>query len=88
MPAGSTIIDPVYIEDDVVLTNATIGPNVSIQSGAVIERSALRDSIVGHRSRIIDCTLTGSLVGDEVVLEGVKGQVTVGDQSEVHAADG
>ena len=88
VPAGSTIIDPVYIEDDVVLTDATVGPNVSIHSGAVIERSALRDTIVGHRSRIIDCALTGSLVGDEVVLEGVKGQVTVGDQSEVHAADG
>ncbi|HLB08211.1 MAG TPA: sugar phosphate nucleotidyltransferase [Gemmatimonadaceae bacterium] len=88
VPAGSTIIDPVYIEDDVVLTDATVGPNVSIHAGAVIERSALRDTIVGSRSRIIDCALTGSLVGDEVVLEGVKGQVTIGDQSEVHAADG
>jgi glucose-1-phosphate thymidylyltransferase len=87
VPAGSTIIDPVYIEDDVVLTNATVGPNVSIHAGAVIERSALRDTIVGNRSRISDCALTGSLVGDEVVLEGVNGQVTVGDQSEVHAGD-
>jgi glucose-1-phosphate thymidylyltransferase len=88
VPTGSTIIDPVYIEDDVVLTDATVGPNVSIHAGAVIERSALRDTIVGSGSRIIDCALTGSLVGDEVVLEGVQGQVTIGDQSEVHAADG
>ena len=88
VPAGSTIIDPVYIEDGVVLTDATVGPNVSIHAGAVIERSTLRDTIVGSKSKIIDCSLTGSLVGDEVVLEGVKGQVTVGDQSEVHAGDG
>ena len=85
IPAGSRIIDPVYIEDGVVLTDATVGPNVSLHSGAVIERSTLRDSIIGSKSQIIDCSLTGSLVGDEVVLEGVKGQVTVGDQSEVHA---
>jgi glucose-1-phosphate thymidylyltransferase len=88
VPAGSTIIDPVYIEDGVELTDATVGPNVSLHAGAVIERSTLRDTIVGSKSRIIDCALTGSLVGDEVVLEGVKGQVTVGDQSEVHAGDG
>ena len=85
IPAGSRIIDPVYIEDGVVLIDATVGPNVSLHSGAVIERSTLRDSIIGSKSQIIDCSLTGSLVGDEVVLEGVKGQVTVGDQSEVHA---
>jgi glucose-1-phosphate thymidylyltransferase len=87
VPAGSKIIDPVYIEDGVTLTDATVGPNVSLHAGAVIERSTLRDSIVGSKSRIVDCALTGSLIGDEVVLEGVKGQVTVGDQSEVHAGD-
>jgi glucose-1-phosphate thymidylyltransferase len=85
VPAGSKIIDPVYIEEGVTLTNATVGPNVSIHAGAVIERSTLRDTIIGSKSQISDCELTGSLVGDEVVLEGVKGQVTVGDQSEVHA---
>ena len=87
VPAGSTIIDPVYIEDNVTLTNATIGPNVSILAGAVIERSTLRDTIIGSKSTITDCSLTGSLVGEEVVLEGVTGQVTIGDQSEVHAGE-
>ena len=85
VPTGSKIIDPVYIEEGVTLTDAIVGPNVSIHAGAVIERSTLRDTIIGSKSQIRDCSLTGSLVGDEVVLEGVKGQVTVGDQSEVHA---
>jgi len=88
VPAGSKIIDPVYIEDGVVLTNANIGPNVSIHAGAVIERSTLRDTIIGSKSRIVGCSLTGSLVGEEVVLEGVKGQVTLGAQSEVRAGNG
>ena len=87
VPAGSKVIDPVYIEDGVTLSDSTVGPNVSIHAGAVIERSTLRDTIVGARSTISDCELSGSLIGDEVVLEGVKGQVTVGDQSELHAGE-
>ena len=38
VPAGSKIIDPVYIEEGVTLTDATVGPNVSLHAGAVIER--------------------------------------------------
>jgi glucose-1-phosphate thymidylyltransferase len=85
VPKGSKIIDPVYIEEGVTLTDATVGPNVSLHAGAVIERSTLSDTIVGSGSQISDSTLSGSLIGDEVVLEGVKGQVTIGDQSEVRA---
>ncbi|MDB4909626.1 MAG: Nucleotidyl transferase [Gemmatimonadetes bacterium] len=85
VPKGSKIIDPVYIEEGVTLTDATVGPNVSLHAGAVIERSTIRDTIVGSGSQISDSTLSGSLIGDEVVLEGVKGQVTIGDQSEVRA---
>jgi glucose-1-phosphate thymidylyltransferase len=85
---NSTIVDPVYVEDDVVITNSTIGPNVSVHAGAVIEGSTLRDTIVGSRSTIRNSELHGSMIGDEVVLDGVKGQVTIGDNSEVHAGGG
>jgi glucose-1-phosphate thymidylyltransferase len=85
---NSTIVDPVYVEDDVVITNSTIGPNVSVHAGAVIEGSTLRDTIVGSRSTIRNSELHGSMIGDEVVLDGVKGQVTIGDNSEVHVGDG
>jgi glucose-1-phosphate thymidylyltransferase len=85
---NSTIVDPVYIEDNVVITNSTVGPNVSVHAGAVIERSTLRDTIVGSKSTIRDSELHGSMIGEEVVLEGVKGQVTIGDNSEVHAGTG
>jgi glucose-1-phosphate thymidylyltransferase len=87
VPKGSKIIDPVYIEEGVTLTDATVGPNVSLHAGAVIERSTLTDTIVGAKSAITDCVLSGSLIGEEVVLEGVRGQVTIGDQSEVHAGE-
>ncbi len=81
---NSTILDPVYVEDDVVITNSTIGPNVSVHAGAVIDGSTVRDSIVGSKSTVRNSELHGSMIGDEVVLDGVKGQVTIGDNSEVH----
>ena len=80
---GSKIFDPVYIEDGVELHNSTIGPNVSVGAGSVITDSELRDTLVGDKSRITRSALRNSLVGDEVVLEGVKGEVTLGDNSEV-----
>jgi glucose-1-phosphate thymidylyltransferase len=83
---NSRIFDPVCIPDDVVLDHATVGPNVSIGAGTVVKHSEIRDSVVGERSTITGSTLRDSMVGDEVVLEGVKGSVTVGDHSEIHSA--
>ena len=81
-----TIFEPVYIEEGVTLSHCTIGPNVSIGSGSHIERSELTDTIVGHKSVIRHSTLAKSLIGDQTVIEGVTGEVTVGDHSEVRIA--
>ena len=83
---GSTIVDPVYIEEGVVLKNSTIGPNVSISKGSVIDNSTLSHTIVGLNSKIFRSAITKSLVGDDTVLDGVKGEVTVGDHSEVRVS--
>jgi glucose-1-phosphate thymidylyltransferase len=83
---GSTIVDPVYIEDNVTLKKSIIGPNVSIGTGSVIEGSELSHTIVGTGARITNSKLTKSLVGDGAQLEGVNGEVTVGDHSEVRVS--
>ncbi|MFN8570748.1 MAG: sugar phosphate nucleotidyltransferase [Gemmatimonadaceae bacterium] len=79
------IVEPVYIEDGVTISGSKVGPNVSIGAGSVIENSEIRDSIVGSKTRISRCSVQNSVVGDEVVLVGVKGEVTIGDHSEVRA---
>jgi glucose-1-phosphate thymidylyltransferase len=83
LDASAKIVEPVYIEDGAQVKNSTVGPNVSIGAGTVVEGSTLSHTIVGGKSKIRNATLTNSLVGDEVVLEGVKGEVTVGDHSEI-----
>lgn len=82
---GGTIVEPVYIEDGVKIVDSVIGPNVSIGQGSVIEGAKISDSVIGERTRIARCELTNSLIGDEVVLAGLKGEVTIGDHSEVRA---
>jgi glucose-1-phosphate thymidylyltransferase len=82
----STIIDPVYIEDNVTLRKSKVGPNVSIGAGTVLEGSEISNSIVGTNAKISKSVLRNSLVGDDTVLEGVRGELTVGDHSEVHVS--
>ena len=80
---GATIIDPVYIEEGVTLTSSTIGPNVAVGKGSVIEGSVVRDTIIGEKVTVKSSRLEGSLIGDAAVVEGVNGSVTIGDHSEV-----
>jgi glucose-1-phosphate thymidylyltransferase len=81
--AGVRVIDPVYVEENVTLTGATIGPNVSIGAGSTIDGSELRDTIVGSGSRITSSRLQNSLIGDAATVEGVRGEVNVSDHSTV-----
>ena len=82
-----TIVDPVYIEDDVTLTGSTIGPNVSISEGTTIVNSSVRDSIVGRLVKIESSVLSGSLVGDHAVIQRVKGTVSMGEYSEARGSE-
>jgi glucose-1-phosphate thymidylyltransferase len=83
LPSDVKVVDPVYIEDGVTIKRSTVGPNVSIGAGAVIEDSTIRDTIIGEKTRITRSDLRDSLIGNEVVLEGFAGDATVGDHSEL-----
>jgi glucose-1-phosphate thymidylyltransferase len=85
VPAGVTINDPVYIEDDVTLSNSTIGPNVSLGAGSRVDGSTLSDTIIGKKANVKGSTLKDSLIGDDVTIEGLKGSITVSDHSEIRA---
>jgi glucose-1-phosphate thymidylyltransferase len=82
----STIIDPVYIEDNVTLKKSKIGPNVSIGAGSVLDGVEISHSIVGAKANLKKSVLRNSLIGDDTIVEGVTGEVTLGDNSEVHAS--
>ena len=83
--ASATIVEPVYIEDGVTITDSLVGPNVSISAGTVVASSTVRDSVIGANAQVLNSKLKSSLVGDHAVLDGVEGQANVGDHSEVRA---
>lgn len=90
VPSGidrSQIVDPVYIEDGVTIANSRVGPNVSLGAGSIVEHATLRDTIAGTGCRIVRSTLANSLLGDEVFVAGVTGEVTLGDHSEIRQAE-
>jgi glucose-1-phosphate thymidylyltransferase len=80
---GVTIHDPVYIEDGVSIERSEIGPNVSLESGARVTDSKVRNAIVGRDSVLTRSVLDGALLGNNVVLEGLRGSMTLGDHSAV-----
>ena len=76
------VLEPVYVADGVELEDCTIGPNVSIDAGAVVKTSVLRDTIVGERAKIVGSTIESSLVGDdtEVVGQKLKSMIAAGEE--------
>ena len=80
---GVTIHDPVYIEDGVTVERSEIGPNVNLEAGAVVKDSRLQHTIVGAKSTVTGATLHHSMLGERVVVSGVKGSASLGDDSEM-----
>ena len=80
---GVTINDPVYIEDGVTVERSVVGPNVSLERGTRVADSHLANTIVGQDARIVRSELNGALLGNQVVVEGLRGSATLADHSEV-----
>ncbi|MEN8005679.1 MAG: sugar phosphate nucleotidyltransferase [Candidatus Krumholzibacteriota bacterium] len=77
------VVAPCSIAPDAVVTASTVGPNVSVGPGTVIKNCRLSDCVIGAGSRLEDCDLDRSLVGDECILTGIRGEINVGDFSEI-----
>jgi glucose-1-phosphate thymidylyltransferase len=83
LASDARIIEPVYIEDGVTIRNSTVGPNVSVGKGTLIDDTTLRDSIVGEKCSLVKSRLHDSLIGNDVVVRGFRGQATLGDHGEL-----
>jgi glucose-1-phosphate thymidylyltransferase len=78
---STTLGDLVRVEEDVVLKDCTLGPNVTVERGARIVGSTLRDCIVGRGAIIEDSVLRESLIGGEATVRGFNGTLSVADHS-------
>jgi glucose-1-phosphate thymidylyltransferase len=78
---NSTIIPPCYIGKNVVLTNATIGPNVSLGDGCHVIDSTIKNSLIQTHSHIKNAHLDNAMIGNHVSFEGKFTSISIGDYS-------
>jgi len=81
--SGAEIVEPVRIESGARVTGGRIGPNVTLEQGAVVENSTLEDTLVGAGTHLADVELAHSLVGDRAEVRGVRGSVNLASDSVV-----
>ncbi len=78
---NSTIIPPCYIGKDVVLVNATVGPNVSLGDGCHVQNSTIKNSLIQTHSHIKNANLDNAMIGNHVIFDGNFTNISIGDYS-------
>jgi glucose-1-phosphate thymidylyltransferase len=78
---NSTIIAPCYIGENVVLTNATVGPNVSLGKDSEVTDSSIKNSLIQTKVKIKNANLDNAMIGNHVVFDGNFTAISIGDYS-------
>ena len=78
---NSNIISPCYIGKNVVLIDATVGPNVSLGDGSHVQNSEIKNSLVQNHSHIKNAQLDNAMIGNHVSFDGNFKSISVGDYS-------
>jgi glucose-1-phosphate thymidylyltransferase len=78
-----TVVPPVFIHETAVIDQSVIGPFASIDAGATVKRSVVRNSIIDAGAHIENCVLDEALVGKNARLTGQPKAMFVGDDSNV-----
>jgi glucose-1-phosphate thymidylyltransferase len=82
------IVPPVFIHPTAEVSEAVIGPNVSIGPNCKINQAVIQDSIIEEGTQITKAALTHSLIGRNCVVEGQPNKeeassLNIGDNSNV-----
>jgi glucose-1-phosphate thymidylyltransferase len=77
----STIIPPCFIGEDVVLINATVGPNVSLGKSCHVMDSKIKNSLIQNHSHIKNADLDNAMIGSHASFNGNFTSISIGDYS-------
>ena len=78
---NSTIIPPCFIGENVVLKNATVGPNVSLGNNTKVESSVIKNSLVQTNAVITNAHLDNAMIGNHATFNGKFTSISIGDYS-------
>lgn len=77
------LVSPVYVGENAKISNAVVGPYVSIGENTIIENSVVQNSIVQEDSDIRRVNIENSVVGNHVVYQGRSKDLSIGDFTSV-----
>jgi len=83
--ANTTIIEPCFIANDVVIEGSTIGPHVSIGKGSKIINSQISNSIIQENTQIHNISFSNSMIGNNVTIDGNSKSYSIGDYSTIQS---
>lgn len=78
---NSIIIQPCFIGKNVSITNSVVGPHVSLEEGAAIQDSRVKNSIIQTNSVVKNMQLENSLIGKNVTYIERPKELSLGDFS-------
>lgn len=78
---NASVIPPCFIGEDVVIKDSTVGPNVSLGKGTVVEGSTLENSLVQNFSVVKNAQLNNAMIGNYAKYDGNYTEISIGDYS-------
>ena len=81
---NSVIIPPVFIEEDVVIEGAIIGPCASIGGGTRVINAIIKDAIIHPNAEIQDVLANRSIIGPDARVYGDFHQFNVGSSARIY----
>ncbi len=80
---NARIIPPCYVEEGVVVRNATVGPYVSLHAGTRVEGGRIEESLIGENNLLENSLLKGSMIGSHTHVKDFEGELSLGDYSKI-----
>jgi|YelNatPaOPRAMG01_1025707.scaffolds.fasta_scaffold00111_36 glucose-1-phosphate thymidylyltransferase len=74
---------PVFIAEDVKISNSVIGPYATIDCGCEVEDSIIKNSIIGSKAIVSKAMLENSIIGNNSIIRGTYKRLNSGDSSEI-----
>ena len=76
---NASIIPPCFVGENVTLRNVTLGPNVSVGAGTVIEDSTIKNSLIQQNTHIKNAQLEEAMIGNHAKFNGQFTKISIGD---------
>lgn len=80
---NAIVIEPCFIDENVVLKNTIVGPHVSIGKNVTIEGAVISNSIIQTNTTILNKNFANSMVGNHVKISEKTPELSIGDYNEL-----